>query len=213
MWTETGLDGVDPHPQAALAVQRTATLLRELGHDVREIAVPAGCDEPLRRAIKDWFASAVAVTASTLVPAQRRHLLTPYISHLLAAGELLSGTDAMMAQSILARYASTFLTELVGFDIAVTPTTNGPPAPVGHYLAHGVESVAGLMLEWSCYTPWVNLAGMPAVTLPSHLDSDGLPLGVQLVGRQRHDAELLALAAQLEGTALWTDVHPPCWHQ
>jgi amidase len=97
------------------------------------------------------------------------------------------------------------------FDVALTPTTSGPPLPVGHFIANGVDGVADLMLAWSCYTPWANFTGQPAIALPSHLDGDGLPYGVQLVGRRQHDGELLAVAAQLERAGLWTDVHPPCW--
>lgn len=213
VWTDTGLDGLDPHPQAALAADRTAALLRELGHDVRPIAVPAQCDESVREAFRAWFASTIATTVPMLVPAERRNVLRPYTRHLIDTGEALSAGDVVIAQSVLARYASTFLATLDDFDIAVTPTSSGPPVPVGHFSTRGVEGEADLMLAWSCYTPWVNLTGQPAVSLPSHLDSDGLPYGVQLVGRHRHDAELLALAAQLEGADLWNDVHPPCWDQ
>lgn len=83
--------------------------------------------------------------------------------------------------------------------------------PIGYYDTDGVEGVADLMLGWSGYTPWVNLTGQPAVSLPSHLDVDGLPHAVQLVSRPRGDLDLLAIAAQLEGAGLWDDVHPPCW--
>ncbi|SDM33312.1 amidase [Allokutzneria albata] len=213
VWTETGLDAVEAHPESVLAVRRTATLLGELGHEVREIVIPANCDEPVRQALKTLFVFSVGITAPTLVPAERRRLLRPYTRHLVSAGESLSAAGVVTAQSVLARYASTFLAALEGFDIALTPTTNGPPVPLGHYFAHGVEGEADLMLGWSCYTPWVNLTGQPAISVPSHVDGEGLPHGVQLVGGQRQDAELLALAAQLEGAALWADVHPPCWYQ
>ena len=213
VWTDTGLDGLDPHPEAARAAERTAALLRELGHDVRQVAVPCRYDEAVRQALRTWFASTVGVTVPVLVPAERRRLLRPYTRHLIDTAAALSATDVVMAQSALARYASTFLAALAGFDVAVTPTTSGPPVPVGHYFADGVEGEADLMLAWSCYTPWVNLTGQPAVSLPSHLADDGLPYGVQLVARPRHDAELLSLAAQLEGAGLWHDLHPPCWDQ
>jgi amidase len=211
VWTDTGVEGVAPHPEAVVAVQRAAALLRELGHDVQEVALPARFDEPVRRALTTWFASSVGVAASTLVAADRAHLLRPYTRHLMALCDELSASDVVTAQGLLARYASAFLTALDGFDVALTPTTSGPPVPVGHYFANGVEGEADLMLAWSCYTPWVNLTGQPGVSLPSHLDSDGLPYAVHLVGRPRHDAELLALAAQLERAELWRDVHPPCW--
>ncbi|WP_310971896.1 MULTISPECIES: amidase family protein [unclassified Amycolatopsis] len=91
--------------------------------------------------------------------------------------------------------------------------TNGPPVPIGHFHAGEVPAVADTMLAWSAPTPWANFTGRPAVSLPSHLDGDGLPHGVQLVGRRHDDAALLALAAQLERSAPWSEVHPSCWDQ
>jgi amidase len=139
--------------------------------------------------------------------------LTPYTLWLLEQEKQLTAKDVVLGQAVLAQYAAAFLTALEPFDVALTPTTNGPPVPVGHYFEDGPEGQADRMLAWSCYTPWVNLTGQPAVSVPSHLDSDGLPYGVQLVGRTRHDGELLVLAAQLERAQLWGDVHPPCWDQ
>jgi amidase len=194
-------------------VERTATLLRELGHEVREVKIPAGCDEPVRSALRTLFASAVDAAVGAMVPPGRRDLLLPYTRYLCAEGQALSGGELFAAQRVLARYASAFLAALESFDVALTPVTNGPPAPVGHFQVGGVEAIADTMLAWSAPTPWANLTGQPAVSLPSHLDSDGLPYGVQIVGRRRDDAALLALAAQLEHSALWNDVHPSCWDQ
>jgi amidase len=213
VWTQTGLAGLDPHPHAVHAVERTATLLQEQGHSVREVAIPAGYDESVRQALHTWFAASVNASVSPLIPAERRDLLLPYTRYLVHQGEALSANDVLAAQGVLARYASTFLAALDTVDIALTPTTSGPPVPLGHFDAEGVEGVADLMLAWSCYTPWVNFTGQPAVSLPSHLDDDGLPYGVQLVGRRQRDDELLAVAAQLERAGLWTVVHPPCWDQ
>lgn len=213
VWTETGLDGVSPSSQAVHAVERTATLLRELGHTVREVAIPAGCDEPVRQALRTMFAASVSHSVSSLIPADRRDLLLPYTRYLSAEGEGLSASDFLTSQGVLARYASAFSAAFENFDVALTPVTSGPPVRVEHFLAEGVAGISDLMLAWSCYTPWVNFTGQPAISLPSHFDGDGLPYGVQIVGRRRHDAQVLALAAQLEDAALWNDVHPPCWAQ
>ncbi|MEV6611165.1 amidase [Kutzneria sp. NPDC051319] len=210
MWTETGLDGVEPHPEAIRAVERTATLARELGHEVREVTIPAGYDDPVRLALRTLFAASVNAVVSSLVPPDR---LLPYTRWLHAEGEALSGRDLFAAQGVLARYASAFLEALDRFDVALTPVTSGPPVPPGHFQADGVAAIADRMLAWSAYTPWANLTGQPAVALPSHVDVEGLPCGVQIVGRRRGDGLLLALAAQLEHAGLWPDVHPPCWNQ
>jgi amidase len=68
------------------------------------------------------------------------------------------------------------------------------------------------MLAWSAFTPFANLAGQPAVSLPLHTTAEGLPIGVQLIGaRVGEDALLLSLAAELEDAVPWRDRHPPQW--
>lgn len=212
-WTDTGVPGVGPHPEAVAAVRRTAALLVELGHEVHKISVPATYDDVMRDALARMFAVSVSAAVQLAVPSERLHVLTPYTEELLARATELGAADVLDLQRVIAQYASTFLTALSRFDVALTPTTNGPPVPVGHHEAAGPSGVFDRMLAWSCYTPWANFTGQPAVALPSHLDDNGLPHGVQLVGRARHDAELLNLAAQLESACLWKQAPPPMWHQ
>ncbi|HEY3562370.1 MAG TPA: amidase [Kribbella sp.] len=210
-WTDTGVTGVHPHPESVRAVRRTVELLRSLGHDVREIAPPAKYDDAAMEAVKNMLSISAAVSVSTLVPAGRRAELTPHTQHLSAVGEAMTGTDVLLMQAALARFAGAFLAGLDDVDVALTPTTSGPPVPIGYFEDEGIEQVSERMIAWSCYTPWANLTGQPAVSLPSHLDDDGLPHSVQLAGRLREDAVLLSLAAQLEHEGLWDAVHPPHW--
>jgi amidase len=212
LWTDTGLEDGAPHPESVAAVNRTAQLLRDLGHVVEEIPTPASYDDPTRAALVHWFVTAIGTNVPALVPADKHALLRPYTRYLVEQCAGVTAAQAVASQAVLARYASTCLTALDGFDVALTPTTNGPPVPVGHFFADGVEGEAERMLAWSCYTPWVNLTGQPAVSLPSHLDADGLPHGVQLVGRRQHDTALLSLAAQLEAAGLWQPAPPSCWN-
>lgn len=213
VWTDTGLAAAEAHPEAVLAARRTADSLRDLGHHVVEMTVPGGADPLVRSAIETWFASSVGHAAAVVAPAGSRTLLRPYTQHLMDISANLSANDLSAAHAVLAGHASTVLGAFEDFDIALTPATNGPPVPIGYYAQRGVEQVSARMLDWSCYTPWANFTGQPAITVPSHLDSDGLPHGVQLVGRPRHDAEVLVLAAELEAASHWDDVHPPHWNQ
>jgi amidase len=214
VWTDTGLDGIGPHRESERAVERAAAALATMGHHVERVPLPAVLDAPVVQALRHWFAASVGTVAPTLVPAGTEHLLRPYTRHLVETARSMSAVDVVTAQAVLARYASGYLSALCpDYDLALTPTTNGPPVPVGHFFLDGVEGEAERMLAWSCYTPWVNLTGQPAVSLPSHLDADGLPHGVQLVARRQHDAELLVLAAQLESAGLWDHEHPSCWDQ
>jgi Asp-tRNA(Asn)/Glu-tRNA(Gln) amidotransferase A subunit family amidase len=58
------------------------------------------------------------------------------------------------------------------------------------------------------FTTPFNATGQPAASVPLHWSADGLPIGVQLVGRFGADAPLLQLAAQLEQAKPWFDRVP-----
>jgi amidase len=56
-----------------------------------------------------------------------------------------------------------------------------------------------------------NVSGLPAITLPIDQTADGLPMGVQLVGRPGGEATLLSLGAQLERKIRWATRRPGVW--
>jgi aspartyl-tRNA(Asn)/glutamyl-tRNA(Gln) amidotransferase subunit A len=62
---------------------------------------------------------------------------------------------------------------------------------------------------WYPYTHPFNLSGNPAVTLPCGWASDGLPVGLQLVGPHLDDARLLCAAALFEAASPWAHRTPP----
>jgi len=62
--------------------------------------------------------------------------------------------------------------------------------------------------SWYPYTLPFNLSGSPAVTLPCGFASDGLPMGLQLVGPHLGDARLLRAAALFEAACPWAGKRP-----
>jgi amidase len=59
------------------------------------------------------------------------------------------------------------------------------------------------------FTPILNATGQPGISVPLFEGEDGLPLGVQLVGRPAAEGPLLALAAQLEEAQPWAQRRAP----
>jgi amidase len=55
------------------------------------------------------------------------------------------------------------------------------------------------------------VSGLPAITLPVAMTAEGLPMGVQLIGRPGGEHVLLAIGAQLERRIGWHNRHPECW--
>jgi aspartyl-tRNA(Asn)/glutamyl-tRNA(Gln) amidotransferase subunit A len=64
-------------------------------------------------------------------------------------------------------------------------------------------------LSWTPYTYVFNLTGQPAATVPCGFAADGLPVGLQIVGRWRDDATVLRAAAAFEVARPWSEHRPP----
>ena len=92
-------------------------------------------------------------------------------------------------------------------DVLVTPTTATPPPALGvlSTQTHTLESFQQAMAAFCPFTGAFNATGQPAISLPLHWTPDGLPVGVQLVGRFADDATLLQLAADIERAMPWFD--------
>ncbi|NOX40294.1 MAG: Asp-tRNA(Asn)/Glu-tRNA(Gln) amidotransferase subunit GatA [Alphaproteobacteria bacterium] len=84
-----------------------------------------------------------------------------------------------------------------GIDAILTPTT--PSAAFGLGEMADVDPVQMYLND--VFTVTVNLAGLPGISVPTGLDKDGLPLGLQLIGRPWEEADLLNSAYALESAA------------
>ena len=73
------------------------------------------------------------------------------------------------------------------------------PDPWGNYRRSGA---------FTPYTAIVNVTGLPAISLPLYHGDDGLPAGVQLIGRAASEGALLGLATALEAALPWADRRP-----
>ena len=66
-------------------------------------------------------------------------------------------------------------------------------------------------MGYAPFTSFVNVAGLPAISLPFAVDETGMPVGVQLIGRPGGEATLLSIGRQLERRTQWQLRHPAQW--
>jgi amidase len=208
-WTGTGVEGVEPHPAAVEGVRRAAGLLARQGHDVAEINPPAIYDDTFVQAILLQFAGGISAVVKPLVPRERWDVFRPLTRRLLELGAASDAGDATLAEATLAVFAGTVRAKLAPYDLALCPTTSGPPVPVGWFSECGFEIEAQRMIGWSCGTPFANATGHCAVSLPLAWTGEGLPIGVQLAMPPGRDAELFSTAAVVLGMTDAWQRHPP----
>jgi amidase len=91
-----------------------------------------------------------------------------------------------------------------GFDLLVTPTMQQPPPLIGAVSAEELGAVFGL------FAMPFSISGQPAISLPLHWSSEGLPIGVQLVANSGREDVLIRVASQLEQAKPWKDLRPTC---
>jgi Asp-tRNA(Asn)/Glu-tRNA(Gln) amidotransferase A subunit family amidase len=96
------------------------------------------------------------------------------------------------------------------YDVVLTPTMGRPPVPLGTAsLMQSAKSYADATIPFSCFTALYNVTGQPAMTVPLHWSSDGLPIGVHFAARLGEEELLFSLAAQLEQARPWFAKLPP----
>ena len=95
---------------------------------------------------------------------------------------------------------------------SAAPTLATPPLPVGA-IRDDADPAADFEAQkrFTPYTSMWNVTGSPAISLPTHLTPEGLPVGVMLASAPGDEATLLSLAVEIEETASWLDRTPPVW--
>jgi len=130
---------------------------------------------------------------------------------------------------LAARHIGEFFTE---YDVLLTPTLARPPVATGELQPKGIRAIATKLLSslnagglinlmsgidalaehvfgFVPYTPLFNVTGQPAMSVPLYWNDEGLPIGMQFIGRYGDEATLFRLASQLERARPWSERIPP----
>ena len=189
---------------AERALRETAELLRSLGHEVSERDPDYGLG-----------------VSSTLIPLYLRgiHDDVRAVAHperlerrTRAMGRLGALVSPALLERTLARaaeFAERLRRLFDDHDVLMTPATASPPPAIGALQGRGALMTLNAVGGMVPYNGVWNVTGQPAASVPALLGADGLPRGVQIVGRPGDEATLLSLAAQLEAERPWAAQRPP----
>jgi len=195
-------DGVAPVTRdIGSAVEQTAEILRDAGFEIRQEKPPAFSEG--QRLWIELFAGAAAEQIRQVYQGREHEAGQPASSFLRPAEQTsrekrIEAAEAL-AKAVLQR--EHYREELLQW-MRTTPLIISPVSATAAF-EHGATRVTvrgeSISIFRSCsYSQTVNVFGLPAVAIPVTRNAEGLPVGVQIIGRPSHESQVLAAAAIVE---------------
>ena len=187
--------------------EATSALLESLGHDVVDIASPFPKD------VFSYFEILwSSLTAAIEFEDEQFAQLRPLTMWLYEKGQSVTGAQLSRTVSRLRTIAREAIVQMSDVDVVLTPTLAQLPPTIGA-IRNDEDPAADFQAqcEFTPFTSPFNMTGQPAVSLPLHWTSTGIPVGMQFIGRPFDEVTLISLAAQLEQAQPWRDRHPAMW--
>jgi amidase len=194
--------GVKPDPEHVQAVIDVAAILEGLGHHVEE--VDPHYPDPTAAFVPQFFAG----VRSEVELVERPELLERRTRETARLGSWVRPGVVEWAMRQGEKVAAKANQVFERYDVLLTPTIAHRPPEVGVLDGIGTVRAALKAMPMIAYCALWNVTGNPAASVPVGFGRDGLPTGVQLVGRPDDEVTLLALSAQLEQAQPWADRRP-----
>jgi aspartyl-tRNA(Asn)/glutamyl-tRNA(Gln) amidotransferase subunit A len=194
-------------PDVRTAFKQAIDALADLGADL--IAADPGIDPNILKntlqpiAFSEQAAAVSARDAKELAGSEQEY------RDVLAKGQSYSGVDYMVATHRRMRLRGRFNELFRKIDVLVTPTVAVTAFAAGTI---GVGDIDGRKVDshlgWSPFSWPINLAGLPAATMPCGFDRDGLPIGLQIVAPWLSEGTIFDVASAFEDARPWADAWP-----
>jgi amidase len=201
-------------PMCARAVADAAEILRSLGHEVEEVDPPwreEGLSEVFGAVFSALIALSIAYSGSVGGRDPSAQDMEPMSWAIYSMVRKMGAIDELAGEVRLQGFARRLVSFLEPYDALLTPALAERPLPLGTLDTAAPDPMSTFTRSglFTPFTPLFNTTGQPGISLPLFEGDDGLPLGVQIVGRPAGEAALLALAAQLEAAHPWAQRRAP----
>ena len=190
--------------EVARLAKEAALAFEALGCVVEE--TDPGFEDPTQCFLTHWQ-SACAGTLGPLLP-QWEEKLDPGLVTATRIGLQYSAADLVVAQAKRNEHYDLVRRFFERFDLLLTPTLAVRPFQVGEICPPDRQADDLGWAHWTPFTYPFNLAPNPAATVPAGFSTDGLPVGLQIVGRRLEDLTVLQASAAYEEIHPWADARP-----
>ncbi|MBV9990282.1 MAG: amidase [Alphaproteobacteria bacterium] len=202
------LDGQALHPDCVAAVKRAAKICADLGHEVEEASPTLDQATLIPVFMALWganLAAGIDTVAALTGQTPKPELFEGLTWGLYEAGKSVSASQYLMAKHAMNGAARACAQFHETYDFWLSATLGAPPVKLGSFDMEERDPQKSFapLIDYVPFTAMQNVTGQPAINLPLHWNKEGLPIGVQFVGRFGDELGLLRLSAQLEGAAPW----------
>lgn len=136
--------------------------------------------------------------------------MNPYLVALIEQGKDKLATEYAQAEIEREELFDRLMQFFDRYDLLLTPATAVSAFNINQFEATEIGEVKGPpTFDWTPFTYPFNLTGQPAASVPCGWTDDGLPVGLQIVGRRFDDAMVLKAAAAFESASPWAHKRPP----
>ena len=193
----TDLDGAQFDPRVRSVVDGRRASFEQLGCVVTEGNPDFSGVDAIFQTLRAWgFAAGHAAHLR-----DHRALLKDTVIWNTEAGLALSGRQVSQAESARGALYHRVREFMLGYEFMVLPTVQVPPFDVNLPYVREINGVPlHTYVDWmkSCYA--ITMTGLPAISVPAGFTAEGLPVGLQIVGRHQDDLGVLRLAHAFEQT-------------
>lgn len=179
--------------------------LRDAGFDLTGVSIP-GLEACPRICISIVYPE--VASAHRELMRSSPHLYEPDVRALVALGEIWSARNYIDAQRARNVIRERIEAAISSFDLLITPSVALQAPRFGEIPAVAGDPPGSALFPMMRFTVAFNVTSYPGMSVPSGLDADGLPTGLQVVGRPGADSDVVALAQRIE-EALGTLPPPP----
>ena len=200
---DLGYAAVDP--EVAETASKAALLFEDLGCMVEESGI--ALDDPFPP-FWDLFGITGFTAYGHLLDSHRQDLAEGSI-RAMERGKIKSGADYSRAMVYVSRLKARMGALFEQYDLLLTPTTAVPAFPVGEPPA--IIGGHPVIPFWG-YTPFTfvfNMTMQPAASIPCGFSSDGMPIGLHIIGRKGEETTVLRASAAFESARPWAQKRPP----
>lgn len=192
--------------QVMAVFEETLALAGSLGHTVQRVD-PTPAPQYVSAFRSVWMASA----ASLPLTEEMLEKAEPLTRWLHETGRARPAADLPRGLMELAAFEAQIIADYAPFDLVLTPALGMLPRPLGWYDQEDGEANFVQQCQFTPFTSYLNVAGLPAVSLPVGEGRRGgvtLPIGVQAIARPGDETTLLRFGAQLEVELDWASRIP-----